>query len=149
MDNIPPNAMSDDPAELAAMAGLKEYMAGLEPDVRMMIDKFVNCSAAEILEEYFESGLVKALIASSGIIGSKVGPRSKGSGLVWLFHKMGEYDGIFGEWGFHKGGKWRGFTEVLAKAVESFGGDDFNRRRCGNSNLRKLCSHGCPACQRR
>lgn len=121
MDNIPPNAMSDDPAELAAMEGLKEYMAGLEPDVRMMIDKFVNCSAAEILEEYFESDLVKALIASSGIIGSKVGPRSKGSGLVWLFHKMGEYDGIFGEWGFHKGGNG-GFTEVLAKAVESFGG---------------------------
>ncbi len=121
MDNIPPNAMSDDPAELAAMAGLKEYMAGLEPDVRAMIDKFVNCSAAEILEEYFESDLVKALIASSGIIGSKVGPRSKGSGLVWLFHKMGEYDGVLGEWGFHKGGNG-GFTEVLAKAVVAFGG---------------------------
>ncbi len=121
MDNIPPNALSDDPAELAAMAGLKEYMAGLEPDVQAMIDKFVNCSAAEILEEYFETDLVKALIASSGIIGSKVGPRSKGSGLVWLFHKMGEYDGVLGEWGFHKGGNG-GFTEVLAKAFTAFGG---------------------------
>jgi phytoene dehydrogenase-like protein len=34
---------------------------------------------------------------------------------------MGEYDGVFGEWGFHKGGNG-GFTEVLAKAVVSFGG---------------------------
>ena len=80
-----------------------------------------RCSAAEILDEYLECDLLKAQIVSSGIIGTKAGPRSKESGLIWLFHKLGEYDGVQGDWGFHKGGNG-GFTQVLARAFESFGG---------------------------
>ena len=64
---------------------------------------------------------MKSLYASSGIIGSRCGPRSKASGLVWLFHKMGDYDGVPGQWGFHKGGNG-GFTQVLSRAVEALGG---------------------------
>jgi phytoene dehydrogenase-like protein len=121
MDRIPPNALSQEPAELAAMAELRAYMEQLDPEVRKMAEKFTNCSAAEILDEYFENELVKSLYASSGIIGSQAGPKSKESGLVWLFHKMGDYDGVPGEWGFHKGGNG-GFTKVLARAFESHGG---------------------------
>ncbi len=121
MDRIPPNSLSQDPRDIAVMAELKEYMENLDPEVQEMITKFNECSAAEILDDYIESDLIKAMIASSGIIGSKVGPKSKESGLVWLFHKLGEYDGEFGEWGFHKGGNG-GFTQVLAKAFESLGG---------------------------
>ena len=32
------------------------------------------------------------------IIGTKVGPRSQGSGLVLLYHSLGEHDGEFGAW---------------------------------------------------
>jgi phytoene dehydrogenase-like protein len=35
---------------------------------------------------------------------------------------MGEYDGLFGTWGFHKGGNG-GFTQVLARAAEAFGAE--------------------------
>jgi phytoene dehydrogenase-like protein len=104
------------------MAELNSYLEGLDEDLKVIFDKFYNCSAVEILDEYIESELIKAMIASSGIIGSKCGPRSKESGLVWLFHKLGEYDGVQGEWGFHKGGNG-GFTQVLAKAVVSLGGE--------------------------
>src|SRR5512141_2474952 len=45
---------------------------------------------------------------------------SQGSGLVLLYHLMGEQDGTFGAWGFHKGGNG-GFTQVLQRAAESFG----------------------------
>jgi phytoene dehydrogenase-like protein len=121
MDRIPPNALSADPVDVALLEELREYMAGLDADVREMIEKFVNRSAAEILDEYFENDLVKALYSSSGIIGSRCGPRSRESGLVWLFHKMGDYDGVPGQWGFHKGGNG-GFTQVLARAFEAFGG---------------------------
>ncbi|NQV32692.1 MAG: NAD(P)/FAD-dependent oxidoreductase [Phycisphaeraceae bacterium] len=121
MDEIPPNSVSQDPTDLAEMAALNRYIEDLPLDIRAMIEKFTHCSAAEILDEYLESDLLKAQIASSGIIGSKAGPRSKESGLIWLFHKLGEYDGVFGEWGFHKGGNG-GFTQVLARAVESYGG---------------------------
>ena len=121
MDSIPPNSLSEDPTEIRKMAEVKSYLEGLDPDVKAMIDKFWNGTAADILNEYFETDLIKSLIASSAIIGSKVSPSSPNSGIVWLFHKMGEYDGVLGEWGFHKNGNG-GFTQTLKRAVESFGG---------------------------
>lgn len=121
VDMIPPNVRSDDPVELQRMADLSGYLEGLDPDVQAMIQRLWNGSIADILDDYFENDLVKGMLASSSIIGSMCGPRSKESGMVWLFHKMGEYDGVFGEWGFHKGGNG-GFTQVLARAVEGFGG---------------------------
>ncbi len=121
MDQIPPNSLSQAPEEIAKSKALSDYLSGLDPDVREMIDKFSSSSAAEILDEYLENDLIKAMLASSGIIGSKCSPRSKESGLVWLFHKLGEYDGVFGEWGFHKGGNGE-LTQALARAVEGFGG---------------------------
>jgi phytoene dehydrogenase-like protein len=47
---------------------------------------------------------------------------SPGSGLVLLFHKMGQHDGHLGSWAFHKGGNG-GFTQVLARAAEAFGAE--------------------------
>ena len=121
MDRIPPNSRSEDPDELAAIAELRDYVARLDPRVRSLLEKFTTSSAAEILDEYFENDLVKSLYASSGIIGTKVGPRDRESGIIWLIHKLGDYDGVPGAWGFHKGGNG-GFTQVLARAVEAFGG---------------------------
>jgi phytoene dehydrogenase-like protein len=121
MDSIPPNSVSQSPEDVAKMIELKGYMQSLEPDVREMLERMATRSAAEILDAYFESDLIKADIATSGIIGSKTSPRSKESGLVWLCHKMGEYDGNFGEWGFHKGGNGA-FTQVLARALDAQGG---------------------------
>src|SRR5690606_41406405 len=77
-------------------------------------------SAADCLAAYFENDLLKGYLASSSIIGTKVGPYSQGSGLVLLYHIIGEHDGEFGAWAFHKGGNG-GFTQVLARAAEAFG----------------------------
>ena len=66
--------------------------------------------------------ILKGWLASSGIIGTKVGPMSQGSGLVLLFHNMGEHDGSLGSWAFHKGGNG-GFTQVVARAAQSFGAE--------------------------
>ncbi len=120
MDMVPPNALSDDPGDRKEMAALQEYLDGLDPDIRELLDVIWTGSVSEILDRYFENELVKSLLASSSIIGSKVGPRSPGSALVWLYHVIGEYDGVFGEWGFHKGGNG-GFTQVLARAAEALG----------------------------
>ena len=120
MDMVPPNSVSDDPDDLKEMAALQDYLDGLDPDIREILDVIWTGSVSDILDRYFENELVKSLLASSSIIGSKVGPRSPGSALVWLYHVMGEYDGVFGEWGFHKGGNG-GFTQVLARAAEALG----------------------------
>ncbi len=121
MDIIPPNPYSDDPEDQADMAAFNDYMEGLEPDVQAMIQRFYTGSIADILDDYFESDLLKGYMASSSIIGTMCGPRSKESGLVYLLHVMGERDGIFGEWGFHKEGNG-GFTKVLRRAFEALGG---------------------------
>ena len=84
--------------------------------------RLLTGSAADFLDDYFESDILKGYLASSSIIGTKVGPRSQGSGLVLLYHSLGEHDGEFGAWAFHKGGNG-GFTQVLARAAQSFGAE--------------------------
>ena len=122
MDSIPPDITSKDPEERARMAAIGSYLADLPPGVLHDMIRLMTGSAADILEDYFESDLMQGLHASSGIIGTKVGPRSQGSGLVLLYHSFGEHDGAYGAWAFHKGGNG-GFTQVLARAAESFGAE--------------------------
>ncbi len=121
MDQIPPNPKSEAPEDQAALAAFNTYLDSLDPDVRKLLDRLYNGSIAAVLDEYFESELVKGLLSSSSIIGTMCGPRSPESGLVYLLHVMGERDGIFGEWGFHKGGNG-GFTQVLLRSFEALGG---------------------------
>ncbi len=122
MDSIPPDITSKDPEERARMAAIGAYLADLPPNVLHNLIRLTTGSAADILEDYFESDIMQGLMASSGIIGTKVGPRSQGSGLVLLYHSFGEHDGAYGAWAFHKGGNG-GFTQVLARAAEALGAE--------------------------
>jgi len=122
LDTVPPNIFSKDPEELARMASVGSHMRSIEPRALHNLARLLTGSAADFLDDYFENDLLKALLASSGIIGTKVGPRSQGSGLVMLYHNVGEHDGIFGSWAFHKGGNG-GFTQVLARAAQAFGAE--------------------------
>ena len=122
MDSIPPDITSQDPEERARMAAMGSYLADLPPRVLHDMVRLLTGSAADILEDYFETDIMQGWLASSGIIGSMVGPRSQGSGLVLLYHSFGEHDSVYGSWAFHKGGNG-GFTQVLARAAESFGAE--------------------------
>jgi phytoene dehydrogenase-like protein len=122
LDMVPPNVLSKEPEELARMAGLAQRFRDMEPRVMHNAVRLLTGSAADFLDDYFESEIMKGWLASSGIIGTKVGPRSQGSGLVLLYHNIGEHDAAFGAWAFHKGGNG-GFTQVLARAAESFGAE--------------------------
>jgi len=122
MDAIPPDVTSKDPEERARMAAIGSYLADLPPRVLHDLVRLLTGSAADILEDYFETDIMQGWQASSGIIGSKVGPRSQGSGLVLLYHSFGEHDSVYGAWAFHKGGNG-GFTQVLARAAEALGAE--------------------------
>jgi phytoene dehydrogenase-like protein len=121
-DSVPPNLFGTTADDAAQLADLARHLRGLEPKVLHDAVRLLTGSAADFLDDYFESDILKGLLSSSGIIGTKVGPRSAGSGLVLLFHNMGEYDGSFGTWAFHKGGNG-GFTQVLARAAQAFGAE--------------------------
>jgi phytoene dehydrogenase-like protein len=122
LDMVPPDIFSDDPEELVALAALGSRLRALDKRTLHNAVRLLTGSAADFLDDYFESEILKGYLASTSIIGSKVGPRSQGSGLVLLFHSLGEHDGEFGTWAFHKGGNG-GFTQVLARAAESFGAE--------------------------
>jgi phytoene dehydrogenase-like protein len=121
-DMVPPDLFSDDPEELLALAQLGQRFRKMDKRVLHNTVRLLTGSAADFLDDYFESDIVKGYLASSSIIGTKVGPRSQGSGLVLLYHSMGEHDGEFGAWSFHKGGNG-GFTQVLARAATALGAE--------------------------
>jgi phytoene dehydrogenase-like protein len=121
-DRMPPDIFGTGPQDRADVAWLLSHLGSGEKKVIHDTVRLLTGSAADFLEDYFESDIVKGLFASSGIIGTKVGPMSQGSGLVLLFMSMGEHDGVMGSWSFHKGGNG-GFTQVVARAAEGFGAE--------------------------
>lgn len=121
-DNAPPDVFSDDPEAAVDTTWLLDHLGGVDKRTIHDLVRLLTGSAADWLGDYFEHEAVKGYHASSSIIGSKVGPMSPGSGLVLLFHKMGEHDGHLGSWAFHKGGNG-GFTQVLARAAQAYGAE--------------------------
>ena len=66
--------------------------------------KFWTASVGDYLNEYFETDVIKAHMAGSGIIGTALGVYSPGTAYVLLHHYMGDVDGNVGAWGFARGG---------------------------------------------
>lgn len=122
LDAPPPDLFSSDPEELVALAGLGARFRRMDKRTLHNTVRLLTGSAADFLDDYFDSEIVKGYLASSSIIGTKVGPRSQGSGLVLLYHSIGEHDGEFGAWAFHKGGNG-GFTQLLARAARAMGAE--------------------------
>ena len=121
-DNAPPNIFGSDPEDAVDVKWLLDHLGGVDRKTMHDVVRLLTGSAADWLDDYFEHEAIKGYHASSSIIGSKVGPMSPGSGLVLLFHKMGEHDGHLGSWAFHKGGNG-GFTQVLARAAQAYGAE--------------------------
>src|SRR5471030_1606952 len=83
--------------------------------------RFWTMSAADFLDEYFESEIVKAHFAGSSIIGTALGPRSPGTAYVLLHHYMGDIDDAVGAWGFARGGMGA-ITQALGASFAASGG---------------------------
>src|SRR5947199_4565524 len=82
----------------------------------------MTMSAADFLDQWFETDVLKATMSASGIIGTFLGVRSPGTAYVLLHHYMGEIDGAFRAWGFSKGGTG-GISLACARAARSFGAE--------------------------
>ncbi|MFT3871947.1 MAG: NAD(P)/FAD-dependent oxidoreductase [Nocardioides sp.] len=121
-DAMAPNIFGGTEEDAEQVAWLLKHLGSAPPKVVHDTVRLLFGSIADFLDDYFESDVIKGHLASSGIIGTKVGPMSPGSGLVFLFMAMGEHDGSVGAWAFHKGGNG-GFTEVLARAAQSYGAE--------------------------
>src|SRR5271154_5989920 len=88
---------------------------------RMLLDLFTR-SAGEMLDEVFESYLIKALFVFDAVVGNYASPYAAGSAYVMLHHAFGEVNGKKGVWG-HAIGGMGAITLAMARAAREAGAD--------------------------
>jgi phytoene dehydrogenase-like protein len=88
---------------------------------RSLLDLFTR-SAGEMLDEVFESDLVKALFGFDAIVGNYASPYASGSAYVMLHHAFGEVNGKKGVWG-HAIGGMGAITQAMAQAARGHGAE--------------------------
>ena len=82
--------------------------------------RILPMSIFDLLNEWFETDVLKASLAAGGILGSFVGPRAQGSSFVFLYHQLGESNGAFRTSGFVRGGIGN-LPLAIARAAQHFG----------------------------
>lgn len=96
--------------------GLELRLAGRKDMLNFI--RALPMTVQELLDEYFESDVVKAAIASVGIHGSTLGPMSAGTGYT-LIHNWMNRGGL----AHINVGKAGEISNALANVVRSFGGE--------------------------
>ena len=118
----PPDPASWRPRDIMELLHLaKQFWSLGEREIYEYI-RFFTMSAAEYLEDYFENDLIKAAMATPGIIGTALGVCSPGSAYILLHHVMGDVDGAIGAWGLARGGMGA-ISNAIAGAVAEHGGE--------------------------
>src|SRR5271165_3296065 len=97
---FPPRGVGD----LLDYMKLAGKLIGLSARDMVGLVKIFTKSAADLLDEWFESDQVKVTLATDGVIGANGGPRSPGTAYILLHHVMGSVGGKRGLWGFVRGG---------------------------------------------
>lgn len=113
----PPNA-GGGVKELILSAGLGWQLYGLDlAGKRLLLDLFTK-SAADFLDGWFESEIVKGAFAFDGIVGAYASPHTPGTAYVLLHHCFGEVNGKPGVWGHALGGMGAITQAMAASATE-------------------------------
>ena len=108
----PPDPGKISPMEWLPLTPLAKQFRDLPRRMQTAFIQLMTMSAADFLDQWFETEPLKATMSASGIIGTFQGPRSPGTAYVLLHHYMGEIDGAFRAWGVPKGG-----TGAIAYAI--------------------------------
>jgi phytoene dehydrogenase-like protein len=109
---IPPDPTTLNPKDLKQLNFLLQRFRELSSEERYTLVQLMTMSAADFLDQWFETDVLKSTMSASGIIGTFLGIRSPGTAYVLLHHYMGEIDGAFRSWGFSRGG-----TGAISNAI--------------------------------
>jgi phytoene dehydrogenase-like protein len=109
---IPPDPTTLNPKDLKQLNFLLRRFRELSSEERYTLVQLMTMSAADFLDQWFETDVLKSTMSASGIIGTFLGIRSPGTAYVLLHHYMGEIDGAFRSWGFSRGG-----TGAISNAI--------------------------------
>ena len=126
---VPPDPATLDPRELMKLLLLGRRFQALSGGDKYNQVQLMTMSAAEFLDQWFETDVLKATMSASGIIGTFLGVRSPGTAYVLLHHYMGEIDGAFRSWGFARGGTGAISNAIADAALEAGRRDSHAMRR--------------------
>lgn len=111
-----------DPRDGAPLGSLLRAFSQLPQRQQTAFVQLMTMSAADFLDQWFQTQPLKGTMSASGIIGTYQGVRSPGTAYVLLHHYMGEIDGAFRAWGIPKGGTG-GVSESIASSARAFGAE--------------------------
>jgi phytoene dehydrogenase-like protein len=87
------------------------------------VTRLFTMSVTDLLNDWFESDAVKAMLTVNGVIGTWAGPDEPGTAYVMLHHSIGDVgDGHLGSWGFQQGGMG-GVSDAIRTSAEHFGAE--------------------------
>src|SRR5438046_3995054 len=89
LDMTPPDPMTLDPRALMKLVFLGNRFRRLNDEDRYNHVQLMTMSAVDFLDQWFETDVLKATMAASGIIGTFLGVRSPGIAYVLVNHYVG------------------------------------------------------------
>jgi phytoene dehydrogenase-like protein len=119
---VPPDLTSPGLDDLRTLRNLGRHLQSLGKENFHWLTKIMTMSAFDFVSEWFETDVIKALLSTSGIIGTMLGIKSPGTAYVLLHHYMGEMDGAYSAWGSQRGGTGM-VSEAIASAARSSGAE--------------------------
>jgi len=110
----PPEIGSKRPRDLLDQLRLAWRFRGLDVRTVGEVTRLMTMSIADLVDRFFESEAVRAVMAINGLIGTWAGPYEPGTGYVMAHHSIGDVgDGTLGSWGVPEGG-----MGAVAAAIE-------------------------------
>jgi phytoene dehydrogenase-like protein len=124
----PPQLTSTRPGDLWNLLGLGRRVRGMGKADMIEFLRILPMSAAELLDDWFETDGLKGALGAAGITGIMQGPRSAGTAFVMLHHQVGNPVGLFRAGSLRRGGTGS-LSHRLAQAARGFGAEISTGRR--------------------
>jgi phytoene dehydrogenase-like protein len=121
MQTPPPNLENLGLADARAWLPIARQARGLKQDMMAFL-RLLPLSAAEFLDEWFESDALKGVLGATAVIGNIYGPQAQGTMFNFLYQRLGADGGGFLSSRFVKGGMGA-LSAALAAAAEAKGAE--------------------------
>jgi phytoene dehydrogenase-like protein len=119
--SVPPKVGSLSPTDLLGQLQSAWHMRKLGVRGVGDVTRLFTMSVTDLLNDWFESDAIKAMLTVNGVIGTWAGPDEPGTAYVMLHHSIGDVgDGHLGSWGFQQGGMGA-VSDSIRRSAESFG----------------------------
>jgi phytoene dehydrogenase-like protein len=108
--------------DLLGLLSLGNSYRKLPQTTQYAVHEVFTRSAGELLDGWFESDAIKAVLGFDAVVGAFQSPYAPGSGYVLLHHAFGQTNGKSGTWG-HAIGGMGSITQALAREAVRLGVD--------------------------